>query len=66
MAHGFRFVWTDEDLPGGGDVVIFDDVEVYVICRRPAFNEDPHHFMGELEAVMAVNTCRVRGLRLVS
>lgn len=50
VACGFRFVWTDLDLPGGDGVQVFDShADVTVLCHRPSFRDDPDQWVDDLE-----------------
>ena len=67
MPIGFRIVWTDEDLPTGGTVAVFDDhSDIGALCHRPTFEQDPDGFMVEFERQMGGNVnARSRLLELL-
>lgn len=50
MTFGLRFVWVNEELPGGGAVAVYDSRgDIAVLLHRPAFAADPAGFMRSLE-----------------
>lgn len=48
--YGMKFVWVDDGLPLGGDVMLLDDNgEISALLDRRAFHEDPDAFMASFE-----------------
>lgn len=67
MGYGFRFTWTEQDLPTGGGVMVFDDhSDISVLCHRPTFQDDPDGFMADIERHFGSNAnARSRLLELM-